>query len=77
MRSVLNAAVSATEYVACGDGFCLWDGACVTNNDKLGLRGDYAGRGTMSRAQIEPLRLAALENVGEDKLLVSGMIREK
>ena len=31
----------------------------------------------MSRAQIEPLRLAALENVSEDKLLVSGMIRER
>lgn len=56
---------------------CAFNGACVTKYDKLGLRWDYAGRGTMSRAQIEPLRLAALENVGEDKLLVSGMIREK
>ena len=49
----------------------------VTKYDRLGLGWDYAGRGTMSRTQIEPLRLAALENVGEDKLLVSGMIREK
>ena len=56
---------------------CAFNGACVTKYDKLGLHWDYAGRSTMSRAQIEPLRLAALENVGEDKLLVSGMIREK
>ncbi len=56
---------------------CAFNGACVTKYDKLGLRWDYAGRGTMSRTQIEPLRLAALENVSEDKLLVSGMIREK
>ena len=56
---------------------CAFNGACVAKYDKLGLHWDYAGRGTMSRAQIEPLRLAALENVSEDKLLVSGMIRER
>lgn len=53
-----------------------FNGVCVSKYDRLEQKWDYDGMGAMTRSQIEPLRLAALENIQEDKVLVSGMIRE-
>ena len=53
-----------------------FNGVCVSKYEKLEQKWDYDGMGAMSRSQIDPLRLAALENIPEEKVLVSGMIRE-
>ena len=53
-----------------------FNGVCVSKYEKLEQKWDYDGMGAMSRSQIDPLCLAALENIPEEKVLVSGMIRE-
>ncbi len=55
---------------------CAFNGVCVSKYGKLERRWEYDGRGPMTQAEIAPLKEAALENVPEGKLLVSGMIRE-
>jgi len=49
---------------------------CVSKYGKLERRWEYDGRGAMTQAEIAPLKAAALSQVPEEKLLVSGMIRE-
>ena len=54
---------------------CAFNGVCVSKYEKLGLTWAFEGQGAMSEAEIAPLRAAALSQVPEDKLLISGMIR--
>lgn len=55
---------------------CAFNGVCVSKYDKLGIPWAFAGQGPMSEAEIAPLRQAALSQLPEEKLLISGMIRK-
>ena len=54
-----------------------FNGVCVSKYEKLERKWAYDGMGAMSRAQVGPLKQAALEHLPEEKVLVSGMIREE
>jgi len=55
---------------------CAFNGVCVSKYGKLERQWEYDGKGAMTQAEIAPLKAAALSQVPEDKVLVSGMIRE-
>ena len=55
---------------------CAFNGVCTSKYDKLGTRWAYDGTGAMTKSEIEPLKQAALSLLPEDKVIVTGMIRE-
>ncbi len=55
---------------------CAFNGVCVSKYGKLERQWAYDGMGSMAQSEIAPLRAVALECVPEDKLLISGMIRD-
>ena len=54
-----------------------FNGVCVSKYQKLERAWQYDGMGAMSASQIAPLRAAAMESIPEDRILVSGMIRDQ
>ena len=54
-----------------------FNGVCVSKYQKLERPWQYDGMGAMSASQIAPLRAAAMESIPEDRILVSGMIRDQ
>ncbi len=55
---------------------CTFNGVCTAKYDKLGRKWAFDGIGAMSRSEIEPLKRAALSVMPEDKVIITGMIRE-
>ena len=52
-----------------------FNGVCVSKYVKLERKWEYDGKGAMSQSEIAPLKAAAVAEFGEEKVLVSGMIR--
>ena len=55
---------------------CAFNGVCVSKYEKLGSKWMFDGQGAMSEGEIAPIRKLALSLVPEEKLLISGMIRQ-
>ncbi|MBE6541119.1 MAG: glycyl-radical enzyme activating protein [Ruminococcaceae bacterium] len=55
---------------------CAFNGVCTAKYDKLDMKWAYDGQGAMAKSEIEPLKQTALKYVSEEKLLVTGMVRE-
>lgn len=55
---------------------CAFNGVCVSKYEKLGRQWMFDGQGAMSETQIAPIRKLALSLIPEEKLLISGMIRQ-
>lgn len=53
-----------------------FNGICVSKYQKLEQPWSYDGMGAMQASLVDPLRAAAIENIPEDKVLVSGMVRD-
>ena len=54
---------------------CAFNAACKAKYDKLGREWAFAGCGLMTEKEVAPLRRAAEETFGAEKLIVTGMIR--
>lgn len=55
---------------------CAFNGVCASKYDRLGAKWAFDGMGAMTQSEIAPLKAAALSCMPEEKVLVSGMIRE-